>query len=72
MRTRHVWLIPPLGVGQCRQGYVLAWRRGNRGHEAQVIWVDERRDMQTVEWIPSVYLVPVRSERPASGGRGDS
>lgn len=76
MRTRFVWLLPPLNVGHARQGYVLAWRQSVRTPpsleplwEAQVLYVDERRDMQTVEWIPSVYLVPVRSERPL-GGRG--
>lgn len=74
MGTRHVWLIPPLGVGECRQGYVLAWRQSKRTPpaleplwEAHVIWADERRGGHvTIEWIPSVYLVPVSSSKPPS------
>ncbi len=70
MKTRHVWLIPPLGVGRTRQGLVLAWRqkpaqRSSPAYwEAQVIWVDDRTGQASIEWIPSVYLTPVASSGP--------
>lgn len=68
-RTRHVWLVPPLGVGRTRQGYVLAWRQKPQRTappfwEAQVIWVDDRTGQASIEWIPSVYLTPVTGSAP--------
>lgn len=70
MKTRHVWLLPPLDVGPTRQGFVLAWRRTQRlasppTWEAQVLYVlhDDRGELR-VEWIPSLYLVPVGPEPP--------
>ncbi len=72
MKVRHVWLIPPMGVGETKPGLVLTWRRRVQQAspptwEAYVVFVDERREDVRVEWVPSVYLVPARSEKPPAG-----
>ncbi|MBO9523901.1 MAG: hypothetical protein J7518_20395 [Nocardioidaceae bacterium] len=67
MPTRHVWLLPPLGVGEPRQGFVLEWRKveqrtGPPQWQARVLFV--RGEQVVVEWWYAVYLVPVVSEGP--------
>ncbi|WP_148046010.1 hypothetical protein [Nocardioides marmoriginsengisoli] len=72
MKTRHVWMLPPLDVGLPRQGLVLTWRRrvvnaSPPMWEAYVLWIDERREEARVEWVPASYLQPVESEAPLAG-----
>ncbi len=62
-------MLPALDVGVPRQGYVLAWRRTARlasppVWEAYVVYVEDRRGDTHMEWVPEIYLRPVRSDRP--------
>lgn len=74
-RTRHVWLLPALDVGEPEQGLVLTWRRRVRmasppTWEALVLHIDERREDSRIEWIPASYLQPVESDPPRSTRTG--
>lgn len=58
-RVRHVWAM--MSGGYTYPGLILAWRRTDRGWEAQVAVA--MRGTVLVRWLPGTHVRPITDDR---------